>query len=153
MSRQAAIQCHGTITFHHLDGQNIFGRAMSVRWSGSPEPTPIYLEIEGKRIAIIDPTKFTLVSRTDVYPGEAEVLDVAARFDNENDCYGWSNENYFSNPIWRNPNWKLPQGRYLVNVTVVSSGEKCAGIFRLINDVPQQDFRIEPAQKNDKVYS
>ncbi len=34
MSRNPAIQCHGSISFHHLDGQNIFGRTMDLRWSG-----------------------------------------------------------------------------------------------------------------------
>ena len=43
MSRSPALQCHGTMTFHHLDGQNVFGRAMPIRWSGSPEPVPIHL--------------------------------------------------------------------------------------------------------------
>jgi hypothetical protein len=38
MQRSAALQCRSEITFHHLDGQDIFGRAMSVRWSNSPEP-------------------------------------------------------------------------------------------------------------------
>jgi hypothetical protein len=39
MQRAAAIQCRGEITFHHLnDGQNVFGRAMPVRWVKSPEP-------------------------------------------------------------------------------------------------------------------
>lgn len=40
MQRNAALQCHGTITFHHLDGQNVFGRAMPIRFSETPEPVP-----------------------------------------------------------------------------------------------------------------
>ena len=40
MSRNAAIQSHGIITFHHLDGQNTFGRSMNIRWQGTPEPVP-----------------------------------------------------------------------------------------------------------------
>lgn len=151
MSRNAAIQCHGTITFHHLDGQNVFGRAMPLRWSGSPEPIAMRLVAGDKHIFIADPARFTLTPRIDVYPGEAERLDVASRFDNEDECYGWSNESYFSDPAWRNPDWKLPSGRYLVKVTAISAGEKCIGIFRLINDVGQQDFRIEPALPTDSV--
>src|SRR5258708_25788793 len=38
MSRDAALQCHGSITFHHLDGQDVFGRAMPIRWAQAPEP-------------------------------------------------------------------------------------------------------------------
>jgi len=35
----SAAQCRGKITFHHLeDGQNVFDRAMDIRWANSPEP-------------------------------------------------------------------------------------------------------------------
>lgn len=151
MSRNVAIQCHGTITFHHLDGQNIFARSMPIRWSNSPDPVPIHLAVGDKQILIVDPAKLNLTPRMDVYPGESESLDVAGRFDNESECYGWSNESYFSEPIWRNTNWKMPVGRYLVKVNIVSAGEKCNGVFRLINDVSQKDFRIEAALPNDTV--
>lgn len=149
VSRNAAMQCHGWITFHHLDGQNIFGRSMRIRWSGSPEPVPMSGVVDGKQIQLVDPVRLTITSPIDVYPGDAERLDVAARFDDEDECYGWSNESYFSDPPWRNPDWRLPSGLYLVNVTVTSAGKKCTGIFRLINDVSQQDFRLEPASAGD----
>jgi hypothetical protein len=151
MTRETALQCHGWISFHHLDGQNVFGRSMPIRWSGSPEPTPISLMVNDKQVLIIDPARLTLESRVDVPAGEAEVFDVAARFDNEEECYGWSNESYFSDPVWRNPNWRLLEGRYLVSTTVVSAGQKVTKLFRLINDVPQRDFRLEPPLKADKV--
>src|SRR5450759_3611045 len=33
IQRSAALQCRGEITFHHLDdGQDVFGRALPVRW-------------------------------------------------------------------------------------------------------------------------
>ena len=153
MSRAAAVQCHGIITFHHLDGQNVFGRTMPIRWTGSPQPLPLRAVVDGKRILIEDPARFTLSPRMDVYPGESQSLDVAARFDNEDECFGWSNESYFSSPVWRNPNWRLPSDRYLVKVTVISAGEKCTSVFRLINDVPQQDFRVEPALSTDSIHN
>jgi hypothetical protein len=96
MSRSAALQCHGSISFHHLDGQNVFGRTMSVRWSGSPEPVTIHLQIDNTRVLFADPARLSLISRMDVYPGEKQRLDVSAKFDNEKECYGWSNESYFS---------------------------------------------------------
>jgi hypothetical protein len=152
MIRNAALQCHGTITFNHLDGQNLFGRGMSIRWSGSPEPVALQFTVGNQHIMFADPARFTLASKMDIYPGESERLDIAAKFDDDTECYGWSNENYFSDPAWRHPQWKLPSGRYLVKVTVISSGEKCTGIFRLINDVARQDFRIEHALPGDKVH-
>lgn len=152
MSRNAALQCHGTITFHHLDdGQNFFGRAMTIRWSGSPEPISLQFGIDGKLYSIVDPSKVTLVSKIDIYPDEKGRLDVAARFDNENECYGWNNESYFSTPVWRNADWRLPAGRFIIRVIIYSAGEKCTEIFRLINDVPQNDFRLEKPMQQDYV--
>ncbi len=152
LSRSAAIRCHGLITFHHLDGQNVFKRSMQTRWSRSPEPVPIHAVAPGPiPIQIFDPVRLSPEIHRDIYPGESEKLDVAARFDNDTDCYGWCNDNYFSNPIWRNPDWKLSPGRYLVKVTVMSSSTKCSGLFCLINDVPVGDFRLEKALPGDSV--
>jgi hypothetical protein len=150
MVRAPALQCRGTITFHHLDGQNVFGRSMEARWAGSLEPVPIpVVNSEGKQeFQILDP-RLNAESRTDVYPGEFGTLDVAVRLDEDEDCYGWNNESYLS--AWRNPNWTLQHGRYLVSVTISSSGQKCVGLFRLLNDVPRTDFRLEYAAPNDKV--
>ena len=152
MSRNAALQCHWTITFHHLnDGQNFFGRSMTIRWSGSPEPISLQFGIDGKLYSIVDQSKVTLVLKIDIYPDEKGHLDVAARFDNENECYGWNNESYFSTPVWRNADWRLPAGRFIIRVIIFSAGDKCTEIFRLINDVPQNDFRLEKPMQQDYV--
>ena len=151
MSRNAALQCHGIISFHHLDGTNVFGRSMQIRWTYLPEPTPAILIVGDRSYQFFDPRKFDHFSRVDVYPGESELLNIVSRFDDEEDCFGWSNESYYVEPIWRNQNWKLPKGRYLVNVTIVSSGEKCQGLFRLINDVGMLDFRLEKALPSDRI--
>jgi len=157
LQRAPALQCRGKVTFHHLDdGQDVFGRAMAVRWSASPEPVPIQaITTEGVRIQIFDPMRLTTESRVHVYPGEVELLDVCARFDDDKDCYGWNNEAYFCDPPWRNPAWRLERGRYLVRVEVTSSGQKCVESFRLVNDVARSDFRLEPATPDDRqrVYS
>jgi hypothetical protein len=89
MLRSPALQCRGTITFHHLDGQNVFGRGMAVRWAGSPQPIPLEAIMDDhRRFQIFDPMRLTLDSRIDVYPGEREILDVAVRHDGETECYG-----------------------------------------------------------------
>ena len=151
MSRNPALQCHGNITFHHLDGQNVFGRSMIIRWSGAPEPNPLRIQIGNEQGYVFDPVRITHLQKMDIYPGESADLDIAARFDDEPECYGWSNESYFSNPPWRTVSWRLEPNRYLVKVTVLSSGETFSRIFRLINDVDQQDFRLEAALPEDSV--
>lgn len=150
MLRNAALQCRGAISFHHLDGQRIFASDMPVRFASSPAPLPMRINIGGIDGYLIDPLRLTADSRIDVYPGERTKLDVAARFDDDTECYGWSNLSFASTPQWRNPDWKLPQGRYLVRVTVSSSGEKCVGVFRLLNEGQRKDFCLEPALPSDK---
>lgn len=151
MSRNPATNCRATISFHHLDGQSVFGRVMSGRWSKSPEPVPIQVSVENKVILITDPGKMSLDSRMDIFPSETEVLNVVGRFDSDDQCYGWNNESYFCVPTWRNPDWVLPKGRYLVKVEIASSGDKVSCFFRLVNDVSRLDFRLEPAQPSDIV--
>jgi hypothetical protein len=135
IQRSAALQCRGEITFHNLDGQAYIRKPMPARWASSPEPiaNQIIDHNQNVQFYILDFARPTTESRIDVYPGEEQVLDLAVRFDGEPDCYGWNNYSYFYN--WRNPDWKLPSGRYLVRVTVTSSGQKCVGKFRLINNV------------------
>jgi len=153
MSRNPAIQCHGTISFHHLDGQNIFGRVMEIRWGRAPEPVARQIVIRPDElsdrivpkawiISLVDPIVSLMQSR-DVFPGESETINVAAKFEEEAECYGWCNDNYFSEPIWRNPSWRLRHDRFLVRVTIVSSGDKSTAVFRLMNDVAIDDFRLE----------
>ncbi len=151
LARNAAIHCSGVIAFHHLDGQNVFGRTMQARWSHAPEPLPILAVADGiPLIKILDPVRLDPEMHKDIYPGESEELDVASRFDNDGECYGWCNGNYTSNPLWRNPDWKLDKGRYLIKVEVMSAGARCIRLFRLINDVPVNAFRLEKAQPDDR---
>jgi len=95
MSQNPALQCHGNITFHHLDGQNIFGRSMIVRWCSAPEPNPLRIQIGNMEGLVFDPVRITNIQKMDIYPGESADIDIAARFDDEPECYGWSNESYF----------------------------------------------------------
>jgi hypothetical protein len=151
MSRAAALQCRGTITFHNLDGERYFVDEMPLRFARSPEPVPMQIALGGVTGILVDPLRLSLDSRVDVFPGESTPIDVAVRYDSEDDCYAWSNMNYFCTPPWRHPDWKLPPGRYLVQVTVQSSGEKCVGLFRLLNQGGRKDFRLEKASQSDRV--
>lgn len=156
MLRSPAVQCNGTITFHDLRGNDIFGAGMSVRWAASDQPLAIEgITEDNKRFVVFDPTRLTLTSRIDVYPGieERQLLDVAVRLDDETDCYGWNNEAYLQpneKYLWRTPRWRIPPGEYLVKVSISSSGGKCTANFRLINNAVGDGFRIEGAKLGDK---
>jgi hypothetical protein len=92
---------------------------------------------------IIDPVRLEIQSRIDLCPGFGEPFDVAAWFDNDADAFAWCNENYVSNPPWRNPARRLPEGHYLVDVTVLWAGGKTEGRFLLTNRPSQGTFRLE----------
>jgi hypothetical protein len=125
---------------------------MGGRWSNSPEPVAIpVLGPQGQQFQILDLTRLTLESRIDIPPGETELLDIAVRADDDTECFGWNNEAYFSTPLWRNPNWRLDRGRYLVAVIITTSGQKFVAGFRLVNDVARADFRLEPITPKEKV--
>jgi hypothetical protein len=147
--RSSALRCRGTIAFRHLDdGQEMFGSRMEGRWAGSPEPVPIQIvSADGHQMSILDTQRLTVESRIDISPGESEFLDVAVRIEEEDICYGWNNESYFYN--WRHPRWQLPKGRYLVQVTVICSGYRTTGLYRLMNTATRRDFRLEPATSDD----
>lgn len=148
MLRGPASQCRATVTFHHLDGQNVFGRGMRARWAGTPEPV-LPMMNQGQIVFVLDPHKVVADSRVDIFPEESETLDVAVRFDNDNACYGWNNETY-THPDLKNPDWTLPPGRYLVKISVTSLGQTRADAFRLINDVARTDFRLELTTGDDR---
>ena len=72
-------------------------------------------------VAVLDPYKLLTPSRIDIATNEEESIDVAVRYDNEVDCYGWNNDSYRYK--WRNPAWRIPPGRYLVRVTITTGGQ------------------------------
>lgn len=151
LGRSVAYQCTGDIQFHHLDdGAAIFSRAMPVRWSASDEPFSYHVLANGTVAQIFDAAKYNAAFRRDCFPGRPELVDVVARYDNDEECYGWSNESYLPDKNWpRNPEFRLPKGRYLVNVTIYSSGDRISQVFVLENSVGREHFRLLPASEEE----
>jgi hypothetical protein len=143
LARASAVRCRGTLTFYKLDGKPLFPSPMPVRFSKSPEPLALQLSVGGVPGVLVDPQRLSPESRTDVHAGDAEPFDVAAKFDEEASCYGWSNLNYFCRPVWRHPEWRIPPGTYEVEVTIESSGARCTRRFRLLNLVQPNVFEVQ----------
>lgn len=142
MSRGAALDCRGTIRFLDMEGNELFDDPMPGRWSSTPELLPLRAQINGRQLTIIDPVRFTLASKVDIQPGEAEKLDIVNRYDTDPECYGWNNESYISNPPWRNPDRELPPGRYIAEVTVTGSGVTVTESFLILNKGSRDEFRL-----------
>lgn len=69
--------------------------------------------------------------------------------DNDSECYGWNNETYFCQILWRNQRWQLQHQQYLIEVSIISSAKKVVGYYRIINDVSILDFRLEAASLHE----
>jgi hypothetical protein len=150
LGRNAAMHCGGHIQFYHIDnGAPVFSRSMPIRWAGSDEPLSFQALPNGQLAQLFDPAKYNAAFYRNCFPGSKETIDVASRFDNDDECYGWCNENYLPDKGWRNPDWKLPKGRYIVRVTIISAGEKVSDFFQIENSVAKQHFRLLKASKRD----
>lgn len=146
MRRESAENCLGTIQFLYLDGGKYFVNPMPARWTGSPEAAPLRGRLIDNmasqyQIELWDVTRLSIISKIDIPAGEQEDLDVAVRCDDDLDCYGFNNASYRFN--WRNEEWKLPRGRYRVDVTVRSAGQKISQRFLINNDLRRDQFRLE----------
>jgi hypothetical protein len=150
LDRSAAFHCTGNVQFHCENGAAVFSHPMGVRWSDSEEPyssqaiqvgnTPLLLKTR-------DQTKYFASAWRDLFPGHHKVMDVAARYDEEDDCFGLSIDSYWSG--YRSPDFKLSKGRYLVKVTINSSGNNVSHFFALENSVSRKDFRLTVASKGE----
>lgn len=154
IAREAALECYGYVSFHGPHGGNVFGErnAMELRWSKSQDPLPVEVHIGSQVGRIFDPVRMTLESRIDIHPGISQPLDIAVKFDGEPECYGWNNENYYSNPPWRNQKWRLGPGRYFVRVIVVSGSVRSLEWFHLRNYGAAGGFRLDPAPTDSTPY-
>lgn len=142
--RDPALSCHGSISFIDDKGQDVFGRAMRIRWANNPEP--LIQDPDSGIAKGIDWDKMRVGNSWDIPPAsisdkEYGVADVAVRHDGEAEAYGWNNDAYLYN--WRNPNWRLPRGNYTIRIVVRTGGQVSRGTFRLFNDIPYAQFRLE----------
>src|ERR1019366_9560561 len=94
------------------------------------------------QIVLWDSARLSIVSKMDIPAGEQEDIDIVVRCDDDLDCYGFNNESYRFN--WRNPRWRIPQGRYRIEVVVRSAGKKIRQRFLLYNEPIRDASRLQP---------
>jgi hypothetical protein len=133
LGRNAAMFCSGQIDFRKPSGEAVFPRSMPLRWSGTPEPVPMQIKFGNVTGEIVDHFRYFQEQKVDIPAGESRKFDVAAQFDGEPECYGWSNESYSFVPRWRNPDRKLDPGTYRVEVTIMHAGGKFLLACNLVN--------------------
>ena len=114
VNRQTAVSCHGNIVFLDADKKPI-SKPMQVRWADSPEPIK-HLVLNGKIITVPEYNLVRLSKYIDIPPDESELCDLAIRFVNEDDAYGWCTDSYFKNS--RHPDYKLNCGSFFAKITI-----------------------------------
>jgi len=145
-NRESAMSSRGWITFHDLDGQDIFGRKMDIRWANNPEP--LIIDPQTGTAKGIDWDKMRIGNIWNIPPGKIadEVygnLDVVMRTKDDTNCYGWNNNSYLHN--WKNPEWKLGTGKYLVKIVIITGGQTFIETIQIMNMERFEDFRLEPS--------
>jgi hypothetical protein len=83
----------------------------------------------------------------DIPAGVTEELDIAVRCDDDVEAYGFNNDSYAPQYLWRNAQWRLPQGSFIAEVIIRSSGETVSERFLINNDLSRDEFRIEGVPK------
>lgn len=116
--RYTASACQAWISYRNEGGGEIL--PIDGRWSSTPEP--LNPTAEG---LLFDVSKVAGGQRENIpYDGPKAgrcALTIGLKFDGESDCYAFNSWSY-AFPHWKNPDWKLPSGRYEVVVTVATSG-------------------------------
>jgi hypothetical protein len=147
LKREAVIHCNATIQILYFEDKTpLFTNPIHARWTNSDEPYTLQLN-QNEVVQMFDPAKYSAVMSRNCYPGTEEIIDIVARYDNEEDCYIWNNDIYHKG--WRNKEVQIPKGRYYVIVTLFSSGENNLGYFILENNLSINDFRLLNVRKEE----
>lgn len=138
--RNPALACQAGIKFFHLDRTPLSIKSdgtvkeMPGRWACTPEPIKAIRTPEGQVTGMFVEE---IPAGIDLPPGRSCALDVAVRFTEDEKCYGWNNDSYFRG--FRNSEWELPKGRYIVQIIITTGGREFIQEFQLLNDT---EFRL-----------
>jgi hypothetical protein len=141
-----AFACRAWISFHNpTDGGRIFSQEMPARWSESHPPTITRIQLpSGASAAGLEVAQYAI----DIPTGDRVTLAPVYRARDSDSCHGWNNESYLHG--FEHPLWKLDKGRYAVRIRVVTGGREFVDAFKIINDAPFDDFRLEELDQESK---
>jgi hypothetical protein len=118
--RKPAWACRATIEVFRPDGGRVIADDVIARWTSQPEPL-LPVVAQGEAGYVLDPARLTQARRVDVHSHSDERIPLVLKFEGERDCYIFSNESYRYQRLHqelRNPDWRIPPGRYRLRVTV-----------------------------------
>ncbi|MHA1833282.1 MAG: hypothetical protein ACTSV7_04770, partial [Candidatus Baldrarchaeia archaeon] len=113
------------ISFKDMHGNELF--SLNGKWDRGPEPLgPVEKEGKSKIWAGLIPASELI----NIRPGIPETFCLVVK-DNEEPCYAFNAYSYFHN--FKNPNWQLPVGKYIAEVTIKSGNIKKTSKFLVEN--------------------
>ena len=128
MSRETAESVHAQVIFKEL------GRTMKGRWAGTLE-LPFASPSDRMRLA-------NYPEPETVFVGKSVILDIFAKFEQDNEAYGWNNEAYLHS--WRTPHYKLDPGNYEIEITLIGiNSEKRKNFVAHIGDAIEDTYLRE----------
>ena len=148
MDRRPIYQARASIKFLTEKNDPLFnGREMIGRWSNTPEPLrPISIAPGAYGTAGITFLRDLSVTRDsiDIACGASELLDIVMRDPKEDKCRGWHNRIIENSDPAPEDSFDLAKGCYHALVRVDASGRRFTAIFRIVFDLDNNDFRLEP---------
>ena len=130
-ARLPAALCRAWVTINVGAGQEV---RFTGRWTSQREPGE-YLPGGGLKT---DLGHILVVPREGIPAGESVQLAVAMKYAGETACYGFNNENYLA-PGLREASREIGQGRFRVEVEVLSGAISVVEKFELRNEGPALD--------------
>lgn len=141
----AGARCY--VRFLDTANRSLFAELMPGRWSSAPEPIVPVSGRSNERglevVSALDASKLPYGYVTNLADGIQEPLGIAARFDEDGVCFGWTQESYFHN--WRMEKWRLPTGILKAEIIVRVEGHNFRNILRFDSTTANQFITVEDA--------
>jgi hypothetical protein len=141
-TRSPALSCRVSIVYLRDNNALVFrpGHRQIGRWSTTPEPVLTVMTPSGiAHVRDLSQTRDTM----DIPPGTFELLDVVMRTSVNEHCIGWHNRIIANREPSDDDTFTLEKGVYRVVVTLRTDGRDYIRVFRIVNDVGFQHFRLE----------
>lgn len=144
MHRNAAVHCYGNVFFYEQSGEEytrIFNK-IDVKWTSLPATQIIHSKI----LKGFTPYE---VKYNDIHPGETELIDIAAKYDDDEDCYVWCYDSYKCLRL-KNPELRIPNKECFVYMDIRFAGQHLIDVFKMINGKSREQFELKNISSQQK---
>lgn len=124
--KTTAHDCDIHITFRDSNQSKLF--SLNGKWDRLPEPLG---PIQAGGFSSVWPALIPYTETLSIRPGDSETFCLMLK-DSEDPCYAYNARSYLHN--YKNPQWQLPVGEYLVDVDIKSENARKHERFRIRNN-------------------